>query len=67
MADIDIVPKRRSYVWLWVVIAIIIALIVWYAIAHGGSASSQGVSLILGSHPGGQPTAALLARTGSLA
>jgi bacteriorhodopsin len=30
MADIDIVPKRRTSTWLWVVLAIIVvALIAW--------------------------------------
>jgi hypothetical protein len=30
MADIDVVPKHRSNLWLWIVLAIIvIALIIW--------------------------------------
>ncbi len=30
MADIDVVPKHRSNVWLWIVLAIIVlALIIW--------------------------------------
>ncbi len=33
MADIDIVPKHRNYTWLWVILAIIIIAIVWFAIA----------------------------------
>jgi hypothetical protein len=30
MADIDVVPKHRSNVWLWIVLAIVaIALLIW--------------------------------------
>jgi len=30
MADIDVVPKHRSYVWLWIVLAVIVAgLVIW--------------------------------------
>lgn len=30
MADIDVVPKNRSYTWLWVILAVaVIALLVW--------------------------------------
>jgi hypothetical protein len=30
MADIDVVPKSRSYTWLWALLAIVVvALIVW--------------------------------------
>jgi hypothetical protein len=27
MADIDVVPKRRSNVWVWIIVAIVLALI----------------------------------------
>jgi len=31
MADIDIVPKQSSHVWLWVILAVVIvALAFWY-------------------------------------
>jgi hypothetical protein len=29
MADIDVVPKRRSLTWVWILAAIVIALILW--------------------------------------
>lgn len=30
MAEIDVVPKHRSYTWLWVVLAIVIvAVLIW--------------------------------------
>ncbi len=41
MADIDIVPKHRSYLWLWIVVAIIIIAIVWWALASGGHAGNR--------------------------
>ena len=28
MADIDVVPKRRTNVWLWIILAIVVALVV---------------------------------------
>ena len=34
MADIDIVPRRRSTTWLWIVLAIVAALIVWAWLAN---------------------------------
>lgn len=37
MADIDIVPKRRSYLWLWIVLALVILAVLWYALAGGGN------------------------------
>lgn len=37
MADIDIVPKERSYTWLWIVLALVILAVLWYALAGGGS------------------------------
>lgn len=33
MADIDVVPKKRSRLWLWIIAAIIIALIIWAIVA----------------------------------
>ena len=32
MADIDIVPKRRSSTWLWILMAIIVAVILMWAL-----------------------------------
>ena len=37
MADIDIVPKQRSYAWLWVLLALVILAVLWYAFAGGGA------------------------------
>ncbi len=51
MADIDIVPKHRSYTWLWIVIALVVLAIIWYAIARSGHPAAAGA---VGSlfHPG---------------
>jgi hypothetical protein len=35
MADIDIVPRRRSYVWLWIIIALVILTVLWFALVGG--------------------------------
>jgi hypothetical protein len=44
MADIDVVPKSGRSVWLWIVLAIVIALILWAVIAgmSGGNANRVG-------------------------
>ncbi len=48
MADIDVVPKHRSHAWIWIVIAIIIALLIWaFAAHHASNATGQ-----LHVHPG---------------
>ncbi|HSK08764.1 MAG TPA: hypothetical protein VK911_04260 [Vicinamibacterales bacterium] len=36
MADIDIVPKQRSYTWLWILLALVILAVLWWAFAGGG-------------------------------
>lgn len=44
MADIDVVPKRRTSVWLWIIAAIVIALIVMAMLGmfSGGAANRVG-------------------------
>ena len=37
MADIDIVPKHRSYTWLWVLLALVVVAVLWYVLAGGGA------------------------------
>jgi hypothetical protein len=41
MADIDIVPKHRSRTWLWIVLAIIVIAIIWFALASGRPANGR--------------------------
>ena len=43
MADINVVPKKRTSAWVWIVVAIVVALIVW-AIMSGSNAPTQPVS-----------------------
>jgi hypothetical protein len=33
MADIDVVPKYRSYSWLWIALAIIVVALLFWALA----------------------------------
>jgi len=40
MADIDVV-KKGSHVWLWIILAIVVALILWYVLAGSGARSQQ--------------------------
>jgi hypothetical protein len=44
MADIDVVPKRRTNVWVWVVAALVLALIVMamMGVFSGGSRNTAG-------------------------
>ncbi len=58
MADIDIVPKHRSYVWLWIIIAIIIVAIVWFLVSRSGASGSPGVGLLTPSVKGAAIVAA---------
>jgi hypothetical protein len=51
MADIDIVPKHRSYLWLWIVLALVILAVLWFALTGGnrparvGALSTDGPSV----------------------
>jgi hypothetical protein len=29
MADIDVVPKRSSHLWMWIIFAIVLLAIIW--------------------------------------
>lgn len=45
MADIDVV-KKGSSLWLWIILAIVIALALWFMMSGGGStANGTGSSL----------------------
>lgn len=42
MADIDIVPKKGSSVWLWIVLVVVaLALLFWYMSARNPAPSVQ--------------------------
>lgn len=42
MADIDVVPKKGSNIWLWVIAAIVILAILWAVLAGGGNNPTTG-------------------------
>ena len=48
MADIDVV-KKGSRAWLWVLMLIVLALVLWFIMANAGGQRPQG------SIDGGQP------------
>lgn len=41
MADIDIVPKQRSYTWLWILLALVILAVLWWAFAGGDEVTTS--------------------------
>lgn len=43
MADIDIVPKHRSNMWLWIVIALVIVAALWFALGNRGRSARVGL------------------------
>jgi hypothetical protein len=58
MADIDVV-KKGSHLWLWIVLAIVIALILWYVVAGSSARSAQTGMLLDGGGQVGQLAAQL--------
>jgi hypothetical protein len=40
MADIDVV-KKSSHLWLWILLAVVIAVILWYFLSNTGGAPAQ--------------------------
>jgi len=40
MADIDVV-KKGSHLWLWIMLAIVIALILWFVLSGSGGRTAQ--------------------------
>jgi len=41
MADIDVVPRSRSNVWLWVVLAIIAVVALWFLFGRNQTARTS--------------------------
>jgi hypothetical protein len=35
MADIDIVPKRRTNTWIWIILAIVVLMVLWALFGRG--------------------------------
>jgi hypothetical protein len=44
MADIDIVPKHRSYLWLWILIALVVIAVLWWALSGNNAPARVGSS-----------------------
>ena len=45
MADIDVVPKRRTSVWLWVILAIVVIAILWVAMGSRSGTPRSGQNI----------------------
>jgi bacteriorhodopsin len=45
MADIDVVPKRRTSMWLWVILAIVVIAILWMAMGSRSGAPRSGQNI----------------------
>ena len=41
MADINVVPKRRSNLWIWIAVAIVVLLVALWLFNRGGSAQTS--------------------------
>ena len=60
MADIDVVPKRRTNVWLWVIVALVVALIL-FAVMGTFSGEPTQVGELMGASPFGTSVGVLMA------
>jgi len=43
MADIDVVPKGRTNVWIWIVLAIVVIAVLWWAFGHSSAPARTGL------------------------
>jgi len=55
MADIDVVPKKGTNVWLWIIAALVVLAILWAVLASGRSDTGQTTGQLLDSGPVGIP------------
>jgi hypothetical protein len=37
MADIDVVPKRRTNIWLWIIVALAVIVVLWMMLGGSGT------------------------------
>ena len=49
MADIDVVPKKRTNTWMWIILAIVVALLLLWALGMFSAEMPQTVSELTGS------------------
>jgi bacteriorhodopsin len=48
MADIDVVPKRHTTTWLWVIVALIVVAVVLFMLFGMGGDQTRPVSELIG-------------------
>jgi hypothetical protein len=60
VADIDIVPKKRSSTWMWIVLAIVVIALLFWLLGGGTQPAARGVPSpgAVASAPSLQPLAA---------
>jgi hypothetical protein len=42
MADIDVVPRRRTNLWLWILVLIALAVVLWFVIGPDATTAPVG-------------------------
>jgi uncharacterized membrane protein YhaH (DUF805 family) len=52
MADINVVPKKRSSVWMWVILAVIVALVLFMLMGAFSNEAANELSEMLNNYPG---------------
>ena len=48
MADIDVVPKRHTAVWVWVIVALVVAAVLLYLLFPMGADQTRPISHLIG-------------------
>jgi hypothetical protein len=51
MADIDIVPRRRTSTWMWILLALVVLVVLWAVMGRGDAPPSSGSLLPSGGGP----------------
>ncbi len=51
MADINVVPKKRSSVWMWVILAVIVALVLFMLMGAFSNDAANELSEMLNNYP----------------
>jgi hypothetical protein len=59
MADIDVVPKRHTTVWVWVIVALVVAAVLLYLLFPMGADQTRPISHFIG--PSLTPTTSVVA------
>jgi hypothetical protein len=59
MADIDVVPKRHTTVWVWVIVALVVAAVLLYLLFPMGADQTRPLSHFIG--PSLTPTPSVVA------